>query len=133
MLRVMAKKRVMELLAFFVIFLLLASFGLHAIQIPHSHGGTQSHEQTTDTDSSVFVSLTEYMHSAEKKLLFFIPYAMIVSEETLALLYGTWSLFLIFCAYFLALQLRRVRAVSLRIVNYSTLFFIKGILNPKLY
>jgi uncharacterized membrane protein len=133
MVRVKAKKRVIGLLAFFVIFLLLASFGLHSIQIPHSHGGTQSHEQTTETDSSVFVSLAEYMHSAEKKVLFFIPSALVVSEEVLALLYGTWSLFLTFIAYFLALQLRRVIVATLRIENYTALIFAKGILNPKLY
>jgi hypothetical protein len=127
------KVRANCIVAFVSIFLLLASFGLHAIQVPHSHANEQSDEHSTDNKSSVFVSLGEYMHGAENKFFILIDSALIVCTKTIELLFGTFSLYLASLFVLYALLFRNNTHKMLRIENHIRFLLAQGILNPKLY
>lgn len=127
-----------KLLSFFVVLILLSSFGLHSIQIPHSHPGHQKFTQDTHHDEKSaqtgdFSELTVYMHAAEKKL-----FLMIVSVGSLVVVAATtvssnWVTFLQLVSLTFALLLSRNKKRSKLIPNYLRMYFARGILNPKLY
>ncbi len=71
-------------------FVLLASFGLHMVGIPHVH----HHGSDTHADSRVMIA--EYAHTADKKLFIFAPLLVffffkirfVAAQEIRAVLYA---------------------------------------------
>lgn len=120
---------------------LLASFGMHSVQVKHMHygeshhvhaegsGHTHSDSGSTNTDDGS-ESLSDKMHMAEKKFVVFLLAAS-----------------LLFVAFFipqdvsyrrvLAYTRTRFKAYTKRTINslllYIRLFYSSGILNPKLF
>jgi hypothetical protein len=124
------KKNAIRVFATLSIFLLFASFGMHAIQIPHGHFDGQNHTQTSEKSSSVFVTLGEYMHVAEKKMLLDITVALLLSAT---FLYGSFSQFVRKQNLWFVSLLRWREKLILTTLTCIKLLFFRGILNPKLY
>ena len=122
-----------------MVVLLLASFGLHAIQIAHEHQGANHHhshsgaEPVSSNDGQSLSSLGEYMHAADKKLWIILPAPLFASLAVLLALCGSWLLLLEFVRRRVALvfYLGRYRQSLRR--NYLNFLYSQGLHNPKLF
>jgi hypothetical protein len=132
------KKLLTPAISILIILLLVVSFGLHSVQIPHAHPGEAAHHQAAshgdnEKNSNEFSILGEYAHSAEKKLLLLIVSAGFLALSASSFLRRQWSTFILTheCFYRLRLQLQRLFILFVR--THIEWLFSRGILNPKLY
>lgn len=126
-----------SILSTFVVFALLFSFGLHSLQISHSHPGHGAHhgssQQEEKNHGGDTLTLGEYMHAAEKKLLFIMMFALLMSAGVVAMLYGSWEQFLLRANLLFEISSRRRKEEVLEVFDYFELLFSRGILHPKLH
>ena len=110
---------------------LVFSFGLHAVQISHDHPGNTSHHAAEKEGSTdVIVSLGDFMHMADKK--FFLPITLtLLSIAALAILYGTWRVFMLLNERTYSFSLRRKQRTDDVVEYYLEYYFSRGILHPK--
>ena len=120
-----------------IVLTLLGSFGLHSMQITHTHPGhTHFGEETSKSTSEVVFSLHEFIHGNEQKMFLFVVLAV--------LLLGCFLLprFL----YGVALELRNAITCSMcnqavlrsysvfdKLHSFFILLFRTGVLNPNLH
>jgi hypothetical protein len=115
-------------LSILVTFTLLGSFGLHSVQIVHTHAG----EHTTENDAASSAPLGEYLHGAEKKFFVAVAALLLVHMSLINGLTGSWSR-LVRTAERSARMILKGRR-SLNIASYyNQLFFSTGLLHPKLH
>lgn len=111
---------------------LLFSFGLHAVQVAHVHGGEHvSHAGENEHESGVVV-LDEYMHLSDKKVF------MTLSEAVLVLwtVYGVQVCMRAMLLYLSSRTLNQAQkyfGTWYRVRNYLYCYFRKGILHSKAY
>lgn len=111
--------------------LLVCSFGLHLVQIEHTHPGENTH--TSDHGASEINVLGEYLHGTEKKLfiftilgfLFFGAFVLAHAALQPAILLTLSTHF------FRAVQRKRLK--HSRANSYLQLLFSNGILHTKAY
>lgn len=116
--------------------LLLCSFGLHALQVKHTHyglnhvhaAGETVQEQNHSHSENGHESLAEKMHMAEKKFIYFALGATLifyVFSPSPFLIYQ--SMLLYSFQKIISIQKRLTR----KIFSFLRLFYATGILNPK--
>lgn len=112
-----------------VSFVLMCSFGLHALQISHSHAEHSHHDDAGKTGGVLF--LGEYMHLNDKKLLSFVLVAGVFFG---ALLLDTaWSRFMTLIHTWYRILYRHMRNIQRPPQSYLVYCFSRGILHPKAY
>jgi len=116
-----------------VIFLLLSSFALHSVQIPHDHLTHASPQDEGNSGSPEFSILGEYMHASDKKLFLFITSVFLLGTALASFLLPRWSDFVLTQNSFYIMKFNGSRKRTLNIPFHTELFFARGILNPKLY
>ncbi len=115
---------------------LLFSFGLHIVQVEHTHynethGHGHSHEAAhADEGSTDMLMLGEQMHMSDKKVWFFVLGLMVCA---LSLLSPKWS----FKQRIWYLRYRSIfysrRDLPVKIYSHLQLSYATGLLNPKLF
>jgi hypothetical protein len=116
-----------------MVFVLLSSFGLHAVQISHMHPGHQGHHESghqNEQDAHGEIVLGEYMHTAEKKLFLLVLSILLLGS---IFLQTSWAKFLFITNLLFDLLLRKIKELAFIIKNYLNLLLSQGILNPKLH
>ena len=121
-----------------IILTLIASFGLHAIQIGHIHPGHHgqnegAQQHASEHESGEFSTLAEYMHASEKKLYLFLATVWTLGTVNTAFLHGNLVLFVFAVNLLLVILFQQNRRQLLTVDNYITFALARGILNPKLY
>jgi hypothetical protein len=126
--------RLAPLLSVCVAATLISSLGLHTVEINHTHPQhTHQHEHSSHGHDGTMVSVGEYIHLAEKKLLL----ALVVSALAVSILLKPTRRFREqLLIYYRILRARcllyRVRRRG-SLINYLTLYLSRGVLNPKLF
>ena len=110
---------------------LLFSFGLHTVQVDHTHPGvhtTSNDHHEGEADPSSF---TEYLHGSEKKLFLLLVLGFLALGMGLSLV----STALSYTRYISYNKIRSIRDLSLepRLFDIHKLLFCSGILHPKVY
>ncbi len=115
----------------FVSVCLMVSFGLHSIQITHTHYG-DAHTEEKEHHSGE-TQLSEYMHLADKKLLVAFV-AFFVAPWTLFNSYTSWQRKLLWRLeqYWLSHMRLLKRAWSISF-EYFRIYFRKGVLHTKVF
>ncbi len=116
----------------FVILMLLLSFGMHSVQVSHTHIGhaNQQGEHPPEKKSELPTAVGEYMHTSDKKLVFLVASALLLGIHFLS---GTWSTALYVRAVAVAVILKRKREYAPATIDHIKLHLARGILNPKLH
>jgi hypothetical protein len=113
---------------------LLASFGLHTIDIHHSHGGAH-HAQQEEQPYEGASSIDEYAHTGDKKLfmllvLSFLWFGLLIASRNSTLFLRVLSK----VVHSVFTRLRKWLAnLNCAIVNWLTWMYTQGHLNPKLH
>ena len=113
--------------------LLIFSFGLHTIDVTHTHhhpAGTEGHSTTPDG----FSAISEYVHGIEQKFLLLLLAIIYIGGTALALRYAlpnpTYVDVLLFGALLFSIHTYTKRVYC---EHYITDLFRTGILHPKLH
>ena len=121
-----------------VVIALLFSFGLHSIQISHSHPGHQNTTQENHHEKKIpqtgdFPEIFVSMHAADKKLFLIMTPVWSLVATLPATVYTDWKTYLMLVALFIAQALSQNRKLSRSFFPYLQVSLSQGILNPKLY
>jgi hypothetical protein len=121
-----------------VVTLILVSFLLHALQVSHGHFGINqkhqdSHAGNSEEDLQWVEFFGEYLHPAEKKLFDSVSSAPLLPMSTVALLYGTWVVYVLLISLLLLVLLKWREHTLLVYCNFLCFLYYQGILNPKIY
>ncbi len=122
-----------RIISIFCVAVLLASFGLHSVQVKHvhQHAHASEHAQTnSDSADGTTESLTEKMHMAEKKFVVFMLGATVLFFVFVSIPHLSYQR--IRLSLFSSLRNRQKQLIHI-LFSYIRLFFSSGILNPKLY
>ncbi len=109
---------------------LLFSFGLHSVQVEHEHFGASPLNETHEHKRG-FAALDTYMHLSDKKILLFLPVALLflpflsrqMRIEELLLLSATRY----------AKMLHERYTDQYRVFDYTRHFLRKGLIHSKVY
>lgn len=123
--------------AILVVLTLLFSFGLHSVQVAHSHPNHAEHQGHTHGESQEHESngtaLGEYMHAADKKLLLILATISMLALGFVTTLFGSWEQFILHKNLLLCTFFKKSREIVLSTHNYLERCFCRGILHPKLH
>lgn len=123
--------------AILVVLTLLFSFGLHSVQVAHSHPNHAEHQGHTHGESQEHKSsgstLGEYMHAADKKLLLILAALSMLALGLVTTLSSSWEHFILHKNLLLCTFFKKSRETALSTHNYLKWCFCKGILHPKLH
>ena len=125
--------KIIMALAFFVVSMLIFSFGLHSIQIPHDH---QDHYTTHANEKGhvgEFERLSSYMHVAEKKLIAMASQLLLLCASAALILFGSWSILMLYQSRRLYIGFKALSERFCVLRDYLSWCFSQGLLNPKLY
>ena len=113
---------------------LVFSLGLHAIQVEHVHFATEgTHENAHEDEHSTGISLLgEYMHLADKKLLWVMFFAGVSLWTFLEFKISLWDRLLLSAVQVYVSGKKRV-SLSSRIFDYVRIFLRKGTIHTKAY
>jgi hypothetical protein len=122
----------MTYISVFVALTLVFSFGLHSIETQHSHPGhSDQHGPNTHGHDGTKLTLGEYVHMTEKKLLYILFGLLSTGIILVRPLWYTWTSFLTTIAVTRTAFLRYLWSIRHLIVDYLTVQFSRGILNPQ--
>jgi hypothetical protein len=125
---------IMAFLSVCMAFTLIFSFGLHSVETQHTHlGHEHQHEPNTHGHDGTKLTLGEYAHMAEKKSL----YALFILAFTVAVFsnsfWCSWTAFLRQIVVIQTTFARYRKRAEYSIIDYLTISFSRGILNPQLH
>jgi hypothetical protein len=116
-------------LAAFVLFILVFSFGLHSLQISHEHPGHVHKNGANSHQDEPLTVLGEYTHATEKKMFVFV--SAVLPIFALASLLPLWNRFLMLVQILYTQNRRRLKYQTHQ--TFLELLFSQGLLNPKLH
>lgn len=109
--------------------LLIFSFGLHTIQVEHTHPGDHVH---TADQAQGENSLSTYMHGTDKKLFLLAVLAFLLIGTLVRTQYSLLEVACT-CIRYITICYLSKRSTSLRFFNYLRTLFSSGVLHPKTY
>jgi hypothetical protein len=127
----------LSLLSMFIAIALISSFGLHSIQITHIHPDhpdhSHHHDQGAHEHGGSMISLGEYAHMAEKKTLYTLIAVTLAAFIFVSPFGASWATFLLCSTIRQITFVRQRKRTSYSFLDFLTLAFSKGILNPQLH
>lgn len=124
------KRSVFTIVAAIIACGLVLSFGLHTIQLDHTHPGSH-HLSGAHAEDGTF-TFSEYLHGTEKKLFILTIIGFLLAGAFVGL-QNIPHPFLALCIFCKALRYRSISYAFYRSFDLYLLLFKKGLLNTKAY